>query len=231
MSRARKDTALRAADIDIKRFAFQRIRIDKQGYDETGAYWGAGPDAFIATSPNRVEEVTVRAQSLSAARIKVVAQLVHTPGETPTQRDKLGGASAHVSRYEFDWRDPGTDSVVRIGVKHERDYLGQGQDHVEITSLRPRAAPLPITETGYKSHFIAAIDLINAGGPVTLVTAWLDAEARSKAWQRLANTKAQGDLFKWAETKKEVAKRRPVPRARRPDVKAKNKHARAHGKD
>lgn len=209
MSRAPKNTALRAEEIDIKRFEVQRIRLNKQGYDATGTYWGAGPDVCIATSPNGIDEVTVRAHTLTEARANVIDVLTRAPGEMPADREKFGGASAHTSRYEIEWRDPNTDANVKLRITHARNYLGTGQDHVEIESLKPKRAALPITDTGYKSHFITALDLINAGGPITFVTAWLDAEARGKGWHRLANVKAQGDLFQWAAAKTEVGKPKP----------------------
>ena len=45
--------------------------------------------------------------------------------------------------------------------------------------------PLPITETGYRSHFPHPADVEHLGGPVAYVEAWLDAMAQSKAWRRI----------------------------------------------
>jgi hypothetical protein len=199
----------------------QRIHVRRDGYDATGAYWGAGHDVFIArfasrrsvaTTSDGTEEVTVRARNVSEARKKIADVLARAPGETSPDRDKLGGASPHTSRYEIKWQDPAAGTSVRIGIKHSRDYLGMGQDHVEIESIAPKKAPLPITETGYKSHFLPALDLVNAGGPVTFVTAWLNREASGKAWRVQASAKAQGDLFQWAATKGEIGKRKVSPR-------------------
>jgi hypothetical protein len=194
-------------------FEFQRIRVNRQGYDATGAYWGDGPDVFIATSRNGIEEMTVRARTVTDARAKVRELLEREPGAKVAKHQELGGASEHTSRYEIDWRDPVNGTDVRLRITHARNYLGMDQDHVEIESIRPKRAPLPVTETGYKSHFIDALDLINAGGPITLVRSWLDAEARGKAWQqKQAAAKAQGDLFQWADAKREVGKRKAKPR-------------------
>ena len=44
-----------------------------------------------------------------------------------------------------------------------------------------------------------AVDLINAGGPVTFVTSWIEREAKNKKWLAAATGKAQGDLFQWAD--------------------------------
>ena len=142
---------------------------------------------------------------------KVAAELSRPPGQPKAgAREPIGGASPNKSRYEIDWRDPVADTAVRIRITHSRDYLGQGQDHIEVESVAPKKAPLPITETGYRSHFMSPLDLVNDGGPVTLVTAWLDREARGKDWQKRQAVRQQGDLFLWAETQVEVGTRRKI---------------------
>ncbi len=196
------------------KLTLQRIRVTADGYDQTGAYWGAGPDVYIATTPDGATEITVRAKSAAEARGKAVDELARKLGETRTgPREEIGGASPNKTRYDIDWRDPATTKSVRIRITHSRDYLGQGQDHIEVQSMAPAKAPLPITETGYRSHFLSPLELINAGGPVTFVTAWLDRESRSKDWQRLTAKRAQGDLFQWAETQGEVSTRKKKPTA------------------
>ena len=59
----------------------------------------------------------------------------------------------------------------------------------------PKRAAIPITETSYRSHFIGTLELINAGGAVTDVIAWLDREAKSKTCIARELRDAQGDLF------------------------------------
>lgn len=186
----------------------QRIKVDAQGYDASGAYWGAGPDVFIATRDNGNDQVTVRARNLREARQKIDAELRRAPDAAPAGRDPLGGNAPRKTRYEFDWTDPAGGSVIRIRVTHARDYLASGSDHLETESLRPKKAPLPITETGYRSHFITPLELMNAGGPVTFVRSWLDREAAGNGWTRAATAKAQGDLFSWADAHGEVGRKR-----------------------
>lgn len=193
----------------------QRIAVNAQGYDSTGAYWGAGPDVFIVTTAGGKDEVSVRARNVAEARRRAQAELDRAPG-TPRQKEPLGGASPHRSRYEIDWRDPVSAETVRIRITHSRDYLSQGSDHVEVESIRPARAPLPITETGYRSHFLSPLELMNAGGPVSFVTAWLDREAKGKDWQKKIAARQQGDLFQWAEARGEVGTKRdkrPQPKA------------------
>lgn len=61
-------------------------------------------------------------------------------------------------------------------------------DHIEI--MAEGRAPLPVTETGYRSHFIQAGTVAHHGGAVAFVTAWLDHEAARTGW-----TGAQLSLF------------------------------------
>ncbi|RTL71930.1 MAG: hypothetical protein EKK41_07385 [Hyphomicrobiales bacterium] len=204
----------------LESFAIQRIRVRRDGYDSGGTYWGAGADVFIATSHDGADEITVRARSLTKARTKISGELARAPGaKSAAPRDPLGGVSPRKSRYEVDWNDPAGGNPVHIRITHARDYLGMGQDHVEVESLKPTRAPLPITETGYKSHFLPALELVNAGGPVTFVTAWLDALARTPAWSKQQNARQQGDLFQWAEANKETGKRKSPMRAKLPAAK------------
>lgn len=80
-------------------------------------------------------------------------------------------------------------------VRHRRDYLSRGWSHIELIVVTPKGAPLPITNTGYLSHFLDEDHLYDAGGPVSFFRAWLDRKAESKAY-RLALAKWQQlDLF------------------------------------
>lgn len=193
----------------------QRVRVDAQGYDASGAYWGAGQDVFIVTTPDGREEMTVRAGNAAEARAKATSLLLKTEDGTGSKRQRIGGASPHKSRYQIDWQDPATGRSVRLRITHARNYLSHGSDHLEVESLKPIRAPLPITETGYRSHFLPGLELINAGGPVTFVTAWLDREAESPKWRKAQSSRSQGDLFRWAETRDEATKRSPVKSRRR----------------
>jgi hypothetical protein len=153
------------------RLDVQRIRVNAQGYDSTGAYWGAGPDVFIATTADGAEEVTVRARNVAAAREKVAAELARQPGEERSEREPIGGNSPHTTRHEIDWVNPVTGKTVRIRITHAREYLFASSDHIVVESIHPEKAALPITGTGYLSHFISPLALANAGGAVAFVTA------------------------------------------------------------
>ena len=53
-------------------------------------------------------------------------------------------------------------------------------DHIEI--MAEERAPLPVTETGYRSHFTPVGTVAHHGGAVAFVTAWLDHEAARTGW-------------------------------------------------
>lgn len=224
MTRASKQRAGVAAGAPT--FDIQRIRVRRDGHDASGAYWGTGLDVFIATSPDGAEEITVRARNVADARAKVAAELDRKPSEARAgEREPIGGASPHKSRYEITWRNPVTSEDVRVRITHARDYLATGNDHIEVESIAPKKAPLPITETGYRSHFLPPLDLINAGGAVTFVEAWIAAECKGKAWSKSATAAAQGDLFQWADAGKETVKRKRSKNPDRPEPKAKRRRS------
>ncbi len=67
--------------------------------------------------------------------------------------------------------------------------------HLEVESISPKRAPLPITETGYRSHFtsVEAVQLYVM--PEDYVEAWLDDASRSREWQALEQSSRQLALF------------------------------------
>jgi hypothetical protein len=84
-------------------------------------------------------------------------------------------------RYEPEW----------LSAKCLDDELG----HLEVVSVYPEYAAIPITETGYRSHFTLNEEVLAAGGPVAYVEAWLTAESQSKAWRDREQAARQFDLF------------------------------------
>lgn len=53
-------------------------------------------------------------------------------------------------------------------------------EHIELHS--ENRLPLPVTETGYRSHFIPIGSVEQEGGAVAYVAAWLDFEAERTRW-------------------------------------------------
>jgi hypothetical protein len=67
-----------------------------------------------------------------------------------------------------------------------------------------------------------ALELVNAGGPVTFVNAWLEREAAGKAWRAKTTAAAQADLFQWADAQAEVGERKRKPAAVTPRARGKS---------
>ena len=65
---------------------------------------------------------------------------------------------------------------------HE-EIVGQPLAHLEIDVLDPLRSPLPITATGYRSHFTAPQVIDAEGGAVAFVNRWLDEAAQSPDWK------------------------------------------------
>ena len=91
---------------------------------------------------------------------------------------------------------PTTWYGVSLKIVHRCDYIFPGTDHIDTYVISPKGARLPITETGYLSHFIDARALVDGGGAVAFVLAWCDREAKSKEWQKQEAACAQKDLFR-----------------------------------
>lgn len=95
-----------------------------------------------------------------------------------------------IERHTLEWRGIG------ISVSFERCYLACDYiSHLQVESVLPEKAALPITETGYRSHFLHCGDVDAAGGPLAYVTTWLDAEAEQPDWREREQTARQMSLF------------------------------------
>lgn len=65
--------------------------------------------------------------------------------------------------------------------------------HMQIESVERQR--LPITVTGYLSHFVHRTYVEAHGGPVAYALAWLSHEAKSSEWKRYVEDSRQGSLF------------------------------------
>lgn len=81
---------------------------------------------------------------------------------------------------------------LRLSVRHQADWAA-GFDHIEITS--ERRLPFPISETGYRSHFVQGEYLKHYADAESYVREWLAEAEQSPAWQRIAETCRQPSLF------------------------------------
>jgi hypothetical protein len=96
--------------------------------------------------------------------------------------------------YRFDWNGILLE-ITYVPQWLPPGILGEDLAHLEVRSLYPTDAPLPITETGYRSHFIAASAIAAAGGPVAYVDVWLAAESDAPTWREREQASRQLALF------------------------------------
>lgn len=105
--------------------------------------------------------------------------------ENETRR-VIGIAPKH---YEFTWRGIAIEVIytpLKWGVIA----------HLEIRSIEPERAPLPITSTGYLSHFHQpGIVEAHGGDVIAQVSAWLDQQAAKPAWLAYEAQNSQLSLF------------------------------------
>ena len=67
--------------------------------------------------------------------------------------------------------------------------------HFEIKVLSPKGAQIPITETGYRSHYLHPDCVEEFDSPIAYVRAWLDYEAKKPQWQTYLASMHQISLF------------------------------------
>ena len=85
---------------------------------------------------------------------------------------------------------------ITIAITFEPDWLGMGYTaHLQLEAIRPERAKLPITETGYRSHFLEIGRVEAFGGPVAYALGWLDDAANSKEWKANEAASRQLTLF------------------------------------
>lgn len=79
-----------------------------------------------------------------------------------------------MEKHTITWRG------IKIEITFTPEKFGM-IEHIELHSENRLA--LPVTETGYRSHFIPIGSVEQEGGPVAYVTAWLDFEAERTRWR------------------------------------------------
>lgn len=72
-----------------------------------------------------------------------------------------------------------------------RRFYGHPLAHLEISA----DAPLPMAETGYRSHYCNQGDVEAEGGPVSFVLNWLHFAAREPGWLERQEAARQMSLF------------------------------------
>ena len=83
---------------------------------------------------------------------------------------------------------------IELTIRHCANWCTMvGMDHIEVISAE--RLPLPITETGYKSHFVPPEQIAEIGTPVEYVMAWLDHAGDSAEWKKVEFEARQLSLF------------------------------------
>ena len=80
---------------------------------------------------------------------------------------------------------------ITIAVSHKANWLNTDYDHIELRADEK----LPVTETGYRSHFIANSELALFDSLEGFVLLWLDEAAMSNEWKRHLKDSQQLSLF------------------------------------
>lgn len=73
------------------------------------------------------------------------------------------------------------------------EIQGYALAHLQVESAG--RAPLPFTETGYRSHFLPAFEVDSEGGPLAYVQHWLEWAAQDPDWKRSEQEGKQMILF------------------------------------
>jgi len=82
-------------------------------------------------------------------------------------------------------------------INYKENYFdlanSSGITHLEV--ITENKAPIPFTQTGYRSHFTNGEDIKKYETPTAFVKAWLEESAKSKEWKAYEKEKNQLTLF------------------------------------
>ena len=94
-------------------------------------------------------DLALRAKTRAAARAQaetLVATRTEAKPPTAPPRELAAKAKTHADKLKertatntTSWTHPLTQVTHKLTIRHTRDYLGQGQDHIEIDSGKTRS--------------------------------------------------------------------------------------------
>lgn len=97
-------------------------------------------------------------------------------------------------RASFTWQGLAIEALYTPSYSEAyRSAYGYAIAHLQISTIGHE--PLPISETGYLSHFERADNIAAAGGTAAYVRAWLEHAAQSSAWLTVQEEARQLSLF------------------------------------
>ena len=98
--------------------------------------------------------------------------------------------------YPLTWNDMTVEvRFCRSWFSSTREIDGETLAHLEVRLHQPADGILPITETGYRSHFTSLSTVEAHGGPVSFTQSWLDEAASAPAWIERQEERRQMSLF------------------------------------
>lgn len=80
---------------------------------------------------------------------------------------------------------------IEFTLSHTVQAFGGPFDHIELHAKER----LPVTETGYRSHFISPQELALWETPTAFVIDWLNDAAKDPSWQEYRQQSRQLSLF------------------------------------
>jgi hypothetical protein len=87
--------------------------------------------------------------------------------------------------FELAWQD------LTIEVSFQANWFGLGHWHLQLKCCEP----LPVTETGYRSHFVSDQEFNGEQEIRQYIVAWLEHEATNPAWIKHMEDSRQLKLF------------------------------------
>ncbi len=133
------------------------------------------------------QPTAAKAKPQKAVR-KRVAEPAKPKGKARAKPRAKAKAKPETIRRKLVWRG------VLLAIHYQPKSYGL-LAHLELRVIAPEGAPIPVTDTGYRSHFLYPFWVREAGGPVAYVRQWLDGESRSPAYRRALDRWRQLDLF------------------------------------
>ena len=89
--------------------------------------------------------------------------------------------------YQIDW------DGLAVLIRWTPDWHNQEIGHMEFIS--DDRAPMPVSETGYRSHFVFSEFVEDNGGPAAYALQMLDFEAAEAGWHEKECERRQLSLF------------------------------------
>lgn len=100
---------------------------------------------------------------------------------------EMSKSPKEIRAFRLEWEG------VTIFLKWEPDAHPGIISHLEIQS--ENRVRIPMTETGYRSHFCHKAEVEKLGGPVAYVRKWLEQESGTAARQSYRKTQGEQALF------------------------------------